>query len=205
MEKSKSIVIIDKNMEVRDSLQKLIDSSNRFSVTHTFDSYELALANMGLSTPDIILMGIDFPGFQAIKHIKKRCPQTEIIIVTEQEYSQYVFEALAAGATGFLINNNSQLTLLHALDEVANGGAPMSTSVSRLVVESFHTQSTHDFSAREMEVLKLLSNGKSYKTIAQQLKISFSTVKFHIQNIYRKLQVTNKEEAITKVQTERII
>lgn len=153
-------------------------------------------------------MDIDLPGMNGIegtRYVKSILPKKNVIIITIFENSERVFEALCAGATGYLTKSSKHTQLLDALDEVLQGGAPMSANIARMVIRSFHRQDSNLLSDREIDVLRLLVEGKSYKTISEKLDISLSTVKFHIKNIYVKLQVGNKEDAIAKAKSQHII
>ncbi len=205
---SKNIIIIEDNEDIREGFELLINSTDKFFVSHTFESCEKALETIKTTKPDIILMDIDLPGMSGIegtKVIKTEYPKIEILMITIFENSHRVFEALCAGATGYITKNSTHVQLLHALDEITFGGAPMSANIARMVAQSFFIKDNQLLSEREMDVLKLLVDGKSYKTIAEVLDISLSTVKFHIKNIYLKLQVNSREDAISKAKAEKII
>lgn len=205
---AKNIIIIEDNPDIRTGFQLLINSTANYRMTHVFESCEKAFENSTSMQPDIVLMDIDLPGINGIegtKQMKTLFPNAEVIIITVFENSNRVFEALCAGATGYLTKNSSHTQLLDALDEVTKGGAPMSANIARMVAHSFHRQNNNLLSDRELDVLRLLVEGKSYKTISERLDISFSTVKFHIKNIYIKLQVGSKEDAIAKAKSQRIV
>jgi len=204
----KNIILIEDNPDIRTGFQLLINSTAQYRMTHVFESCEKAFENSTSMQPDIVLMDIDLPGMNGIegtKQIKALFPKAEVIIITVFENSDRVFEALCAGATGYLTKNSSHSQLLDALDEVTLGGAPMSANIARMVANSFHKQNSNLLSDRELDVLRLLVEGKSYKTISERLDISLSTVKFHIKNIYIKLQVSSKEDAIAKAKSQRIV
>ena len=205
----KNIIIIEDNVDIRCGFQLLINSTPQYYVSHVFESCEKAFEELASVQPDIVLMDIDLPGINGIegtKYIKSVLPKIEIVIITVFENSTRVFDALCAGASGYLTKNSSHIQLLDALDEVTKGGAPMSANIARMVIHSFHKQHNNNLlSDREMDVLKLLVEGKSYKTISDRLDISLSTVKFHIKNIYLKLQVTSKEDAIEKAKLQRLV
>jgi len=203
-----NIILIEDNPDIRAGFQLLINSTANYSMTHVFESCEKAFENSTSINPDIVLMDIDLPGMNGIegtKQMKALFPKAEVIIITVFENSDRVFDALCAGATGYLTKNSSHTQLLDALDEVIKGGAPMSANIARMVAKSFHKQNSNLLSNREIDVIKLLVEGKSYKTISEKLEISFSTVKFHIKNIYIKLQVGSKEDAIAKAKMQRIV
>lgn len=208
LEDLKNIIIIEDNPDIRNGFQLLINSTGKYHVSHTFESCELAFENIASIKPDIVLMDIDLPGMNGIegtKYIKSILPKTEILIITIFENSNRVFEGLCAGASGYLTKNSNHIQLLSALEEILAGGAPMSANIARMVAQSFVVQNNHLLSDRETDVLKLLVEGKSYKTIADNLFISLSTVKFHIKNIYIKLQVSSKEDAISKAKSEKLV
>lgn len=208
MNTKKDIVIIEDNIDVREGFKMLINSTADYRVSDTFETCELAFDRIKSSPPQIILMDIDLPGMNGIegtRKIKSMYPQIEIIIITVFENSNRVFDALCAGATGYLTKNSSHIQLLSALSEVCEGGSPMSANIARLVAQSFHKNLNSPLSEREHEVLSLLSQGKGYKSISDMLYISLATVKFHIKNIYIKLQVSSKEDAITTARDKKII
>ena len=202
------VVIVEDNLDVSEGFRTLINSTDHFEVTHTFDDAESALKNLENISPDIILMDIDLPGINGIEatnRIKQKFPKVNIIIITVFENSHRVYEALCVGATGYLTKNTNSAQLLNALDEVIEGGAPMSANIARMIVNSFHRNTKSPLTEKETSVLLKLSEGKSYKSTADLLFISLATVKFHIKNIYLKLQVCTKEEAITLARKERYI
>lgn len=198
----KKIVIIEDNVEVSSGLQFLINFSEVYQVVGTFESCEKALAALPELLPDIILMDVDLPGMNGIegtKVVKSRYPNMEILIVTVFENSDRVFDALCAGASGYITKNSGTKLMIEAIDEMVKGGAPMSANIARMVVNSFNKNSKPNIlTAREQEILQLLSKGKSYKSISNALEIGLTTVKFHLKNIYIKMQVSNKEDAIDK-------
>ena len=197
--KLKTIIIIEDNEDIRLGFKLLINSTSSYKVIAAFDSFENGEEEIMESKPDIVLMDIDLPGIDGIestKRIKQKLPSTEIIIVTVFENSERVYNSLCAGATGYLTKSINHKELLDALDEVSKGGAPMSANIARMIVSSFARNTDTPLSAKETNVLNELASGKSYKSIASELIISLDTVKFHIKNIYSKLQVNNREDAI---------
>lgn len=187
----------------------LINSNENYQVLQVFENCELAIENIKSLNPDIVLMDIDLPGINGIEGtaiIKSLAPKTEILIITVFENSERVFGAMNAGASGYLTKNNGYQELIDALDELVKGGAPMSAKIARMVVQSFAKEKIKNpLSNQESKVLIALSEGKSYKSIAMSLNISLDTVKFHIKNIYLKLQVNNKEDAIAEGKKNRFI
>jgi DNA-binding NarL/FixJ family response regulator len=153
-------------------------------------------------------MDLELPGMhgiQGISKIKKLSPEIDIIVITIHENSELVFEALCAGANGYITKNTNYSRLLDAIKEVEAGGAPMSSNIARMVVESFRKNQNSPLSVRETEVLELLAKGKSYSIIADELFIHKETVKTHLKNIYYKLQVKSKAEAIEKALKYKLI
>jgi DNA-binding NarL/FixJ family response regulator len=144
-------------------------------------------------------------GIDGIKVIKKILPEVNIIVISVHENSQLVFESLVAGATGYITKSSNYNKVLEAINETMQGGAPMSTNIARLVVESFQRNQNSPLSPRETEVLELLAKGKSYSVIADELFIHKETVKSHIKNIYYKLQVNTKADAIEKAIKNKLI
>mgnify|MGYP001796547777 CR=1 FL=1 len=203
-----TIVIIEDNILLRDAFVEVIDVSEDYEVVNVYSNCEKAIKAIVKDDPDIILMDIGLPGINGVEgtlRIKKILPETNIIIVTVYENSKMVFDALCAGATGYLTKNLEPNELLNALDECMKGGAPMSIKIAKMVVQSFKRNEDSELSKRETEILKLLSYGKTYASIGEELFISINTIKFHIKNIYGKLQVSCKEMAIQKANAEKLI
>lgn len=197
------VSIIEDDKEYRQGLVNIIESSDKFLCLNQSDSCEYFIKNFKQDKPDVILLDIELPpgisGAVGAKLLKKTFPSTEIIMLTVHEDSESVFKSLSNGATGYLVKNISPENLIAAIEEVVNGGSPMSMQIARMITESFRkNKKTEELTEREQEVLNLLRDGKSYQAIANKLFISKSTVKFHIKNIYRKLHVLNKYEAIMK-------
>lgn len=206
--KIKKVVIVEDNLDISYGFSFLINSIPEFSVVATFNNCEEAISNIKAINPDIILMDIDLPqmnGIEGTRQIKQILPIVDIIMITIFENSERVFEALQAGAVGYLTKNNSHAQLISALQEISNGGAPMSANIARMVAQSFRKSQNNLLTLKEKDVLIELVNGKSYKSISNELSISIDTVKFHIKNIYMKLQVSNKEEAIQKAISYNIV
>ena len=202
------IVIVEDNEQIRDAFQTLLSLRPTFNVIATYESCEEALEKFEQDAPDIVLMDVDLPGISGIEGTKrmiKQRPKTQIIIITVFENGKTVFDALCAGASGYLTKNSDQSSILSAIDEVLSGGAPMSSKIARMVVQSFQKNRNSPLTERETEILSQISEGKSYTTIADAIFISKETVKFHIKNIYLKLQVNNKAAALKIANEERLI
>jgi len=209
MEKEISrIVIIEDNDIVKDGFKILISSLSEHVVVATYESCEEAIKNLVKDHPDIVLMDIELPGMNGIdgtKIIKKQYPEIEVLVITVHDDSDLVFQALVAGASGYITKNAPHNKILDAINEVAKGGAPMSSKIARMVVESFQRNQNSPLSPRETEVLELLAEGKSYSVIADELFIHKETVKSHIKNIYYKLQVNSKAAAIEIAKKNKLI
>lgn len=203
-----NVSIVEDDDEIRDSLGILINGTAGFSCISTFMNCETAIKEIINDPPDVILMDIGLPGMsgiEGIRRIKAQIPDIYILMLTVHGDSKRVFEALCAGACGYLIKDTPPARLLEAITEANHGGAPMSTQIARMVVDSFKTKPHSDLTPREVEVLNQLCKGKSYRMIADTLFISEETVRRHIKNIYKKLEVSSKSEAVAKALKERLV
>ncbi len=193
--------------EVREGLKNFISLSTDFKILDTFKTAEEALYDIPKLRPDIVIMDINLPGMsgiECIKLIKDKSPDTQFMMFTVYENDEKVFEALKAGASGYLLKNTGLVQLIESLKELHLGGSPMSANIARKLVTLFRSQQKETanvevLSSRENEILQLLAKGLLYKEIADQLAISVSTVRQHIHHIYEKLHVQNRTEAINKV------
>jgi len=204
----KRITIVEDDSIIRNAFVTLIQQDKKYVVVNAYSDAETAIKNLKTDEPDICLMDIELPGMNgivAISKIKAILPKTQVVVVTVYESDELVFKALCEGASGYLTKNMPLSKLLDSLQELENGGAPMSTHIARMVVSSFHRNRQSPLSNRELEVLELLSSGKSYSTIADQLFVDKETVKSHIKNIYLKLEVHSKAEAIEKAKKSKYI
>jgi DNA-binding NarL/FixJ family response regulator len=207
------VAIIEDQREVREGLAILINGTPGFRCTGSFRTMEDALRTLGGQLPDVILTDIGLPGMsgtEGIRILKERFPAIPIIALTIYDHEGRIFDALCAGASGYLLKNTPPARLLECLKEVITGGAPMSPEVARRVVELLREfrppdRADHNLTKQETELLKLLLEGHNYKTAASELSISINTVKFHLKNIYEKLQVHSKSEAVAKALRDRII
>ena len=201
-----SLAIVEDLDEVREGLQQFISLNKEFKVLDTFKTAEEALFELPLLKPDVVIMDINLPGvsgIDCIKEVKSKIPKTQFMMFTVYENDEKLFEALKAGASGYLLKNTGLLQLTEALKELHTGGSPMSANIARKLVTVFRGHEKkfdhmESLSQRENEILKLLSEGLLYKEIADQLSISVSTVRQHIHKIYEKLHVQNRTEAINK-------
>lgn len=202
------VIIVEDNAEVREILCDYVNSTDQLTLRAAYSNCEDAIKNLMEDKPDIVLMDIELPGITGIEgtvKIKSIYPKAEVLIITVFENSESVFLALKAGASGYLTKNIQKEELLTSIEECLNGGAPMSMKIAKMVVNSFMRSTDSSLSYREIEVLGNLAKGKSYNSIGEALFISKDTVKYHIKNIYLKLQVSSKEEAIAAAQKQRLI
>ena len=198
-----SVVIVDDKRDIREGLQNLLNMSEGFRCTRTYGDAESAIKGISMFPPDVVLMDIELPemsGIECVRILKQKIPDLDIIMLTAYTDDKYIFEALKAGAYGYLTKNIFPSKLLSAIREVRRGGSPMSSLVARRVVNSFNNIKSPmpDLSGREKEVLRLLCEGQSYRDIAKKLFVSTNTVRFHLKNIYKKLQVNSRHEAVVK-------
>ena len=201
-----SIAIVEDLEEVRDGIAKLIDLDPGFVVTDAFANAEEAILQLPNNPPDIVIMDINLPGMngiECIRRIKDKCIGTQFMMFTVYENDEKVFEALKAGATGYLLKKTSPSMIVEALKDLHAGGSPMSSNIARKLVAAYQQQESSSpllvLSSRENEILALLAQGLLYKEIADKLNIVTGTVRQHIHKIYEKLHVQNRTEAINKV------
>ena len=196
------IWLVEDDHIIADSLTRIFSTSESCRISRHFTHAEAYLDYLAKErTPDIVLMDISLPGIngiEAVKHTKQIFREIEIIMLTVHVDDQMVFDALCAGASGYLLKNTSTKKIHEAIHEVKRGGAPMSTQIARMVINSFNSPVSSPLSEREQEVLSLLCEGKSYKMIADDLFISMDTVRTHIRHIYKKLEVNSSTEAVAK-------
>lgn len=202
-----TICIIENTFDILNGLEKIISKDSRFLFLKSFTNAEDAIDEIHQLKPDIVLTDINLPGksgIDCITEIKPILVDTQFIMFTIYEDSDQVFEALKAGASGYILKNTSPNKIIDALLELYEGGSPMSPKIARKVLNSFNSKIIENnvnelISKREQEVLELLSKGFLYKEIADRLNITLSTVKRHLNHIYSKLQVQNRTEAINKM------
>ncbi|MGZ3885346.1 MAG: response regulator transcription factor [Bacteroidia bacterium] len=198
--------IIEDEKEIRENLEKLIGGSEGFACTHVYATAEEALLHIPGAGLDVVLTDIHLPGksgIDCVTELKPKCPNTHFLICTSFEDTETVFKALKAGATGYLVKTTQPSKLLDSIVEVYNGGSPMSSHIARKVVVSFNATDINPelekLTPREKEILDHLSKGLRYKEIADKIFVSTETVRTHIRNIYDKLQVNSRTEALNKV------
>ncbi len=201
-----TVSIVEDNDRLRATLVRVINRAEGFRCLSQHSTAEQALTELEQIAPDVVLMDINLPGMSGVEcvhRLKPLLPQTQVLMLTVYEDTDNIFNALAAGAAGYLLKRTSRDELLAAIREVQSGGSPMTAHIARKVVQSFQrtgtsTQPTENLSAREQEVLNCLSEGFLYKEIADKLGISYETVHTYIRRIYEKLQVRTRTEAVAK-------
>jgi len=200
------LAIIEDQKQTREGLVALVGGTSGFRVVGAFASMEEALRKLEWDPPDIVLLDIGLPGMsglEGVSRLKTRFPALQILMLTVYDDNEHIFQAICSGASGYLLKDTPPVRLIEAIRELAHGGAPMSPDVARRVVTVFQQtarpkNADQDLSPRELQVLKLLTDGHSYKTAAADLSLSEDTIRFHIRNIYEKLHVHSKSEAVVK-------
>jgi DNA-binding NarL/FixJ family response regulator len=205
MEQAIKVAIVEDTDIIRDSLAQLIGSAEGFSLEAVFTNAEDALQKLPSICPDVVLMDIGLPGIngiECIRRLKGRCVQTQYLMCTIFEDDENIFEALRAGATGYVLKKTPPQKMLEAIMELSQGGSPMSGPIARRVIQVMHQPKKNEalelLTEREKEILQLLAKGFRYKEISDNLHISIATVRTHIHNIYEKLQVQSRTDALNK-------
>jgi DNA-binding NarL/FixJ family response regulator len=206
-----SVSIVEDNDRLRGTLAKVIGRAEGFRFISDYGSAEDALADLPKAKPDVVLMDINLPGMngvECVRKLKPLLPQTQVMMLTVYEDTENIFNALASGASGYMLKRTPTKELLEAIREMQRGGSPMTTHIARLVVQSFQKPAAapatasggekSELSEREQQVLDLLVQGLIYKEIAEKLQISYETVHTYIRRIYEKLQVRTRTEAVAK-------
>lgn len=208
------VAIFEDNTNLRRGLTTLINGSNGFECVGAFGNCDKLVKNIMDSMPDVILMDIQMPGMngiEAVKILKPQFPEIKILIETVFEDDEKVFHSICNGAEGYILKSTPPSQILEAIKEIHEGGAPMTPSVASKVLAmfksgvSFSKEESHNLTDRELEVLKLLVDGMSYKMIAEKCFVSIDTVSSHVKNIYKKLQVHSKSEAVAKAIKGKIV
>jgi DNA-binding NarL/FixJ family response regulator len=198
------VVLVEDETRTREGLTALIGGSTGFAVSGAYGSVEELLEGLDATPPDVVLTDIGLPGMsgiEGVRRLRERFPGLLILMLTVYSDDDHIFEAICAGACGYLLKDTPPARLLESIREVVAGGAPMSPGVARRTITMFRGAQAppapeHALSARELDVLSRLADGHSYKTAAHDLSVSVDTVRFHIRNIYQKLHVHSKSEAV---------
>lgn len=207
------IAIIEDERDIRESLAALINGTAGFRCVAKYGMMETALANVEKERADLILTDLGLPGIsgiEGIERLRKLLPDTPLLVLTIYDNDDKIFAALCNGANGYLLKNTAPARLLEALREAADGGSPMSPTIASRVIKLFrefrpNENADYNLTPQETEVLRLLVEGHHKKTAAREMNISIHTVSFHLKNIYEKLQVHSKTEAVAKALREKVI
>jgi len=201
------VAIVEDDVPAREILAGWIRGAEDFRLVGEYDDAESAIASLPQEKPSVVLFDINLPGMngiECVRRLKPRLPETQFVMVTVYEDANHIFDALAVGASGYLLKQMRRRELLDALKDVHAGGSPMSSQIARKVVQSFRRNETEsegqtvELSPREREVLELLARGYLYKEIAEMLKISVQTVNTYIRRVYEKLHVRSRAQAVAK-------
>lgn len=200
------IAIVEDQREIREGLAQLMNATPGFRCTGVYASMEEALEKIPKNLPDLVLSDIGLPGLDGISGIrilKERYPDLLILMLTVYDDNERIFDALCAGACGYLLKKTPWVKLVESLKEAVDGGSPMSPEVARRVIGLFREikppkEAEYELTPHEVRLLRMLVEGHSYKTAAVELRVSVNTIKFHLRHIYDKLQVHTKSEAVAK-------
>ena len=201
-----TVSIVEDNDQLRSTLVRLINRADDFRCVSNYATAEAALIGLPHDHPKVVLMDINLPGIngvECVRRLKETLPTAQVIMLTAYEDTENIFNALAAGAAGYLLKRSPRAELLDAIRDVCRGGSPMTSHIARKVVQSFQktgasSKAAENLSSREQEVLDCLSQGFLYKEIAEKLGISYETVHTYVRRIYEKLQVRTRTEAVAK-------
>lgn len=208
---SLSVLLYEDNDILRESIGSMMQLDEQYTLSNSFNNVLLAEKQVTEIKPDIILMDIDMPGrtgIDAVKQIRAMGLTTPIIMLTVFDDTEHVFDAICAGASGYLLKKHLSFKLFDAMEEVLSGGAPMSPSIAHMVIASLQKpqqSKPYQLTAREKEILASLSKGNSYKMMAEEFYITIDTVRAHIKKIYEKLRVHSQTEAVSKALKERLV
>jgi DNA-binding NarL/FixJ family response regulator len=200
------VAIVEDQREIRDGLAQLINVTPGYRCTGVYASMEEALEKLPKNLPDLLLSDIGLPGIDGIRGVsilKERYPELVILMLTVYDDNERIFDALCAGACGYLLKKTPWAKVMESLKEAVEGGSPMSPEVARRVINLFREikppkEAEYELTPHEVRLLRMLVEGHSYKTAAAELHVSVNTIKFHLRHIYEKLQVHTKSEAVAK-------
>jgi DNA-binding NarL/FixJ family response regulator len=207
------VAIIEDEREIRECLALLVNGTDGYTCTGAYRSMEEALEKVPRQLPDVVLSDIGLPGMSGIEGVrllKERHPDLLVLMLTVYDDDERIFDAMCAGACGYLLKKTPPARLLASLDEVVAGGAPMSPEVARRVIALFREirppeRADYQLTPHETRLLKLFVEGHNYKTAAAELRVSVNTVNFHVRSIYDKLQVHSRSEAVVKALLNRLV
>lgn len=209
-----TVALCEDNEHFRESLHQFIADSPGYEVIFSLSSAENILDHLAVNAPQVILMDIDMPqlnGIKATSLVKSHFPEIDVLILTVYDDDDKIFDAILSGASGYLLKKTPPARILEAIAEIKEGGASMNASIVKKVLSFFNHQqhskpsNNYTLSSREMQILQCLVNGDSYKMIGDHCSISIGTVRSHINNIYKKLHINSKSEAVAKALKERLV
>jgi DNA-binding NarL/FixJ family response regulator len=208
-----NIIIYEDNTNLRESLTSLLALTGEYNVIASYPDCMKVTDQLKSLEPDVVLMDIDMPGIngiEAVRKIRAFDKEVQIIMLTVFDDNSHVFDAMYAGANGYLLKKYVSDKLIHSIREVLDGGAPMSPTIARMIITNMQqpvqvSNNDYQLTNREKEILQLLSRGNSFKMIAAELCISLDTVRTHIKRIYDKLHVRSQIEAVSKAINERLV
>ncbi len=207
------VAIVEDERDIRESLTFLVNGTSGYSCTGSYRTMEEAIEGIPRQLPDVVLSDIGLPGMSGIdgvRLLKERHPQLLLLMLTVYDDDDRIFDAICAGACGYLLKKTPPARLLDSLKEAVGGGAPMSPEVARRVIALFRQirppeRANYDLTPHETRLLKLFVEGHNYKTAAAELRVSVNTVNFHVRSIYSKLQVHSRSEAVAKALLNRLV
>lgn len=206
------VTLYEDNIDLRESMSVLLRGTPGINFIGAFMNCDDVLTQMKELQPEVVLMDIDMPGINGIeglKLIKKKFPSIEILMLTVFDNNDHIFESICAGASGYLLKTSPPATIISAIHELRNGGAPMTPSIARKLLQLFpksnSVASEYDLTDREKETLAWLAKGYSYKMISEEMKVTTYTVNAHCKKIYEKLHVHSNTEAVAKAMKEKIV
>ena len=207
------VAIIEDQREIREGLKELIDGAEDFRCSATFGSVEEVLPRIGRDLPDVVLVDIGLPGksgIEGIRLLKERYPELVLVVLTVFDDDRRIFDAICAGASGYLLKKTPAPRLIQGIRDAAAGGAPVSPEIAARVIALFRqtrpaAPEDHDLTPHEVRVLKLLVDGHNYKTAAVELSVTVNTISFHMRRIYDKLHVHTKSDAVAKALRSQIV
>lgn len=208
-----TVAIIEDERDIRECLSVLVNGTPGYACTGSYRTMEEALEKIPHRLPDVVLSDIGLPGMSGIdgvRILKERLPQLLVLMLTVYDDDERIFDAMCAGACGYLLKKTPPARLLESLREAVQGGAPMSPEVARRVIGLFRDfrppdRADYHLTPHETRLLKLFVEGHNYKTAAAELRVSVNTINFHVRSIYEKLQVHSRSEAVAKALLNRLV
>lgn len=205
--------VVEDMRNIREGLTMLINFTDGFECSGSYRSMEEAIPRLRREVPDVLLSDIGLPGMsgiEGVKILKEQFPQMTVLMLTVYDDDERIFDALCAGASGYLLKRTSPAKLIENIREAVSGGAPMSPEVAMRVIKLFRDirppeRVDYDLTPHETRLLKLIVEGHNYTTAAEELRVSYNTIKFHMRHIYEKLQVHSKSEAVAKALQNRLV